>query len=149
VLTGGQESSTTDLCQRLYTTQGSRTLRRQLRSQKQQAVIAPSSANELCCDLRAKVLQHIRAAEHRAAWSSSPLPLLLDFSCEPGQPTRQQRTEKETVFCQVKTTNEGAGKVMKREGEQGKTTGPLLPAGTSCGLHASPARADLGADLPC
>lgn len=130
---------------------------RELRSQKQKAVIAPSSANESCRDARAKLIEEIRAAGTQsslvllfppfpaAAWTS---PMNQVNAQASGELKRKQFSAR--LKPHVKDlTSAGARKVEKRVEEKGRKRGPRLPAGRSCRIHVSFARADHRADLTC
>lgn len=129
----------------------------ELRFQKQEAIIAASSANESCCDVRVKLIQQICAAETQsfpvlpfppfpaASWTS---PMNQVNTQASGELKRKQLSG--GLKPQVKDlTSAGTGKVEKREEEKGRETGPCLPAGTSCRTHIPVAWADHEADLTC
>lgn len=129
----------------------------ELRSQKQEGIIAPSSANECCCNAGAKLIQQICAAETQsfpvlpfppfpaASWTS---PMNQVNTQASGELKRKQFSAR--LKPQVKDlTSAGTGKAEKREEERGRETGPCLPAGTSCRTHVPGAWADHEADLTC
>lgn len=63
-------------CAKDSTSEGSKMFGRKLKSQNQQAGIAPSSAGESCWAVGAKLIQQICAAEARSCQSSPSLPSL-------------------------------------------------------------------------